>query len=217
MVLQVRLRWSVTQGADASARAVTAKVVMATLVDLGYDVIGAWDDAPEKQGTTCLGVRVLGTVTESLAQPLPSIIAIGDNRVRMAWAARLPLPWVVAVHPTAWVHASVQLGPGSVVFAGAVIQPDTVLGAHVIVNTAASIDHDCRIGDFVHLGPGARLCGGVTVGVGVLVGVGASALPGASVGAWATVGGGAVVAHPVSDGAVVVGVPARIAAADDAT
>ncbi len=35
-----------------------------------------------------------------------------------------------------------------------------------IINTRASVDHDCELGDFVHVGPGAVITGSVTVGNG---------------------------------------------------
>lgn len=188
-----------------------AKVAIATLLDQGHEVVAVWDDAPAKHGTSLLGVPVRGAIAGAVAHgDVPAVLAIGDNRARAALAARLPLTWATAVHPTAYVNPSVRLGPGTVVFAGAVIQPDTVIGAHAIVNTGATVDHDCVLGDFVHLGPGVHLCGGVTVGEGALLGVAACARPGARVGAWAIVGAGAAVVAAVHDGAIVVGVPARL-------
>ena len=47
--------------------------------------------------------------------------------------------------------------------AGVVIQSGSVIGDNVIVNTNASVDHDCRIGQHVHLAPGVVVCGNVCV------------------------------------------------------
>jgi sugar O-acyltransferase (sialic acid O-acetyltransferase NeuD family) len=185
-----------------------AKVVIATLEEAGHEVVALWDDDPVRWGQQVLGVTIAGALAAAPATTA-AVIGIGNNRARAAIAAARPLPWLTVVHPRAWVHRSVVLGPGTVVFAGAVIQPEAVLGSHVIVNTAASVDHDCRLGDHVHLAPGVRLCGGVAIGDGALLGVGAIARPGAQVGAWATVGAGGVVIQPVPAGATVVGIPAR--------
>ncbi len=42
---------------------------------------------------------------------------------------------------------------------GAIINADVRIGRHVIVNTAAVVDHDCRVKDFVHIAQGAVLAG----------------------------------------------------------
>lgn len=184
-----------------------AKVVIATLLDLGVEVTAVWDDAPS--APACLGVPVRGKVAE--ADPaIPAILAIGDNRARARLAGALALPWHVAVHPTAYVHATASLGPGTVVFAGAIVQPGAVIGAHAIINTAASIDHDCRLGDFVHVAPGVHLSGAVALDDGVLIGVGACAKPGARVGAWSVIGAGAAVVSAIPAEVTAVGVPARV-------
>ena len=56
--------------------------------------------------------------------------------------------------------------------AGAVIQPGTVIGDNSIINTHASVDHDCKIDAHVHIAPGAILCGGVCIGERSHVGTG---------------------------------------------
>jgi acetyltransferase EpsM len=59
---------------------------------------------------------------------------------------------------------------------GSVIQADTIIGKHVLVNTAASIDHENVIGDYAHVSPHATLCGRVHVGEGTHI-AGAVVLP----------------------------------------
>lgn len=78
------------------------------------------------------------------------------------------------------------------------------------MNTAAVVEHDCRIGDHVHLSPGLLLGGGVTVHSFAHVGIGAIALPGTEIGEGAIVGAGAVVLDSVPPHTTVVGIPARI-------
>lgn len=187
-----------------------ARVVIAAMQAAGIEVVAAWDDDPERIGQTILGVRVRGPIANAVsARDVPAVIAIGDNRARERVAASLPLQWISVVHPRAWVHETVHLEPGAVVCAGAIVQPDVRVGAHVIVNTSASVDHDCVLEDFVHLGPGVNLCGGVRVETGALLGVGACARPNARIGAWSTVGAGGVVIEPVPPGVVAIGCPAR--------
>ena len=58
--------------------------------------------------------------------------------------------------------------------AGAVVQARSVLKIGTIVNTRASVDHDCVIEDFSHIAPAACLCGSVHIGTSVHVGAGAT-------------------------------------------
>lgn len=191
-----------------------AKVVIATVRAAGGDVIASYDAEPSRWGEEILGVPIKGPASSDEIGEGPAILAIGNNRARQSLATQLRAQWVSVCHPNATVHSSVSLGPGTVVFAGAVIQPDATVGAHCIVNTASSIDHDCIVGDFVHVGPGARLCGGVTIDEGVLLGVGAKVAPNLEIGPWSTAGAGAVCVVDIAGETTVVGVSARAIEAD---
>jgi sugar O-acyltransferase (sialic acid O-acetyltransferase NeuD family) len=188
-----------------------AKVVLRTLEISGYEVVGVFDDDPAKMGMSLLGHAVQGSIEDAALLGCPrAVLAVGNNRTRQDLAERLPeFEWITAVHPTAWVDASVTIAPGTVIFAGAVVQPETVIGRHVIVNTAATVDHDCLLGDFVHVAPGAHLAGQVSLGEGSFLGIGSTVIPGKQVGGWVTVGAGGVVVEDIPAGVTVVGVPAR--------
>lgn len=186
-----------------------AKVVIATLRAAGGDVVSALDDDQHRWGQQILGVPIKGPITADTVGSGPAILAIGDNRARHALARNLRAQWVTACHPSATVHPTASIGEGTVVFAGVIIQPEANIGAHSILNTAASVDHDCILGDFVHIGPGTRLCGGVTVDDGVLLGVGSKIAPNVTIGPWSTAGAGAVCVVDVPGDTTVVGIPAR--------
>lgn len=186
-----------------------AKVLIATLAAMGETVQGCLDDDPSAIGRFVLGVPVVGSIARLSDHRGTAVLGIGSNAARARIAEAYPsVRWQQAVHPSAVVHLSAQIGPGSVVCAGAVLQPDVVVGAHVIVNTGSTVDHDCRIGDFAHLAPGVHLSGTVTVETGALLGVGASAIPGVVVGSWGTVGAGAAVVRDLPPNVTSVGVPA---------
>jgi sugar O-acyltransferase (sialic acid O-acetyltransferase NeuD family) len=193
-----------------------AKVVIATLQAAGFTVAAVFDDDAAKQGSALLGVEVQGTLAEfANSSHRRAVIAVGNNAARMRLAEGLQtqlqnVEWVTAVHPQTCVYASVRLGAGTVIFAGAVVQPDAIIGAHAIINTGATIDHDCIIGDFAHIAPGTHLAGDVRINRGAFIGIGAAVIPGRSVGEWATVGAGSTVIKDIPARATAVGAPARV-------
>lgn len=188
-----------------------AKVVIATAKAMGREVLAALDGNPSRHGDSILGIPIPGDF--SLAANYPDaefILAIGDNSTRARLAETLALPWATLIHPSAVIAASHPIGEGTVIFAGAVVQPDTKIGRHVILNTSCSIDHDGVVGDFAHLAPGVHLSGNVTIGEGVLMGVGSCGKPGVTIAPGITVGAGAAVVTNLHEPGTYVGVPARL-------
>ena len=94
--------------------------------------------------------------------------------------------------------------------AGSIVLPRATVGRGVLLNTKASIDHDCLIGDFVNIAPAATLGGEVRVGAETFIGPGATVAAGISIGARALIGAGAVVVREVPEDVTAWGVPARI-------
>jgi UDP-perosamine 4-acetyltransferase len=104
------------------------------------------------------------------------------------------------VHPSAVIALDTVLEEGAQVMAGVVIQPGVTIGRDTIINTRASIDHDCTIGPNSHIAPGAVLSGGITIGAGCHIGTGASVIQGVSIGEGAVVSAGAIVYEDVPSG-----------------
>ena len=190
-----------------------SRVVVSTLQASGYSVRGVLDDNPKAQDADILGVPIVGPIGK-LAEysGVHAVIAIGENQARQRIALQFPqVHWATPVHPAAYVHPSAILGAGTVVFAGAVIQPLARVGVHCIVNTGATVDHECVLGDFVHVGPGVHLSGTVQLEVGVFMGTGSATVQGVRVGAWTTVGAGGVVVKNLDSHLIAMGIPARVA------
>lgn len=191
-----------------------AKVIADILLCQDAEVMGFLDDNPDLSGQYIWNLPILGAGDQWVTlKPDGMVIGIGSNGLRRQLAARFAHaapPWTAAVHPTATISDFAQIGEGTVVMAGAVINPDVVIGAHSIINTGATVDHDCKIGAFVHIAPGCNLSGGVELGDGVLLGVGSSVIPGCSIAPDVIVGAGACVTKPIEEpGIAVVGVPAK--------
>ncbi len=94
--------------------------------------------------------------------------------------------------------------------ANASICAEAVIDEACIINTAATVDHECMLGKGVHVAPGATLCGCVAVGDYTMIGAGAVVLPRLKIGRDVVVGAGAVVTRDIPDGKIVYGVPANV-------
>ena len=155
------------------------------------------------------GVDQLGDYQPKLFPFALAIVAIGNNSTRRNAVTTVLHKFGRVFHSSAHISKYAQVGEGSVLFHNTIVQANSKIGKHVIINTGAQVDHDCEIEDFVHIAPGTILCGSVKVKEGAMVGAGATIIPGITIGSWSVIGAGAVVTQNVPDNAIVVGVPAR--------
>ncbi len=189
-----------------------SRVLNELLRENGQKITSIFENKPKINIKTAEGgvIQIRKKIEEFPNEGYPVIIAIGSNIERANIAKTLYCKYGNAFHKTSYIASSVNIGIGSVVFAGAVIQSNTTIGKHVIVNTSASIDHDCIIEDFAHISPNATLCGHVTIGEGTQVGAGSVIIQTVKVGKWCTIGAGAVILKDVPDNSTIVGNPGRI-------
>ena len=135
----------------------------------------------------------------------PFIVSIGSNAIRKKVVEKLDVDFGKAIHPSAIVSPSATIDEGTVVMQGVIIQADVRIGKHCIINTGASVDHECVISDYVHISPHSTLCGNVKVGEGTWIGAGTTVLPGVKIGKWSVIGAGSVVAKNIPDGGLAIG------------
>lgn len=203
-----RQRWKNSGGMNKLSRLVIVGAsghgkVIADIAKLnGYD-----DEAV----TECAGYPVVGSSCDFAKVEKNVVIAIGNakirSRIQEQYESRGFHP-VTLIHPNATVADSAQIGVGSVIMAGAVINPYAKLGKGCIVNTCASVDHDCEVGDYVHVAVGAHLCGTVSIGEYTWVGAGATVSNNISICPECMIGAGAVVVKDLDEKGTYVGVPA---------
>ena len=100
---------------------------------------------------------------------------------------------------SAVVSRSAVLEEGAQLMPGCVVNAHAQIGRNTIINTRASVDHDCQVGADNHVAPGAVLCGGVRTGTQVHVGTAACVIQAVRIGNDAVVGAGATVTSDVPD------------------
>ncbi len=184
------------------------KVVADCAVKNGYGHIVFLDD--DESVTHCGKYEVSGRSSEVDRLSGDVIVAIGNAGFRKRIQASVDENRLATlIHPEAVVGDDVEIGIGSVVMAGAVINPGSRVGKGVIVNTCSSIDHDCKIGDFVHVAVGAHLAGSVEVGEASWIGAGAIVNNNLCICGNCMIGAGAVVLKDIKEAGIFVGVPAK--------
>lgn len=161
-----------------------------------------------------MGLEVIGTSDDVFTHldECEVFVGIGNNTTRQrihemleTIGARIP----VLIHPTAVVGEQVELGIGTVVMAGAVINCCTKIGKGCIINTGSTIDHDNKIKDFVHISPGVHLAGTVKIGRGSWLGIGCVVSNNVDITSGCIVGAGAVVIRDITETGNYVGIPVR--------
>lgn len=196
-----------------------ARVVREALAYADFQVVAIFDNQPIPSPFPDVPIHLgregfhawLARRTATTA--LHACVAIGGSRGSdrlslLHWLQQQGVQPLTVIHPRAFVAADAHIGDGAQILAMSAICSNVTLGRAVIVNTSASIDHDCVIGDGVHIGPGANLAGEVCVDEYAFVGAGAVVLPHLKIGRSAIVGAGAVVIRDVAADEVVAGNPA---------
>ena len=190
------------------------KVCASIAEDLGYSVLFFDDAYPEVN--SCGKWQVVGNkahLKNSVTDFEFSFVAIGNNSIRARVQTELQgfgLAIVNLISPTASIHKSVELGKGILIVGNVCINIDSKIADGCIVNTNATIDHDCKLGRYSHFCPGVSLAGEVTVGEKSWVGIGSSVIQQVLIGSNVMVGAGTAVINNIPDKATVVGCPGRI-------
>lgn len=183
--------------------------------DSTHELLGYLADGhADEELIAARGSRLLGAT--SLLETLPAdvryVIAIGSGAARRridAWATGLGRHPVTLVHPTATLgRHQVELGPGTIVCAGACVTTNVRTGRHVHLNLGVTVGHDTVLGDYVTASPNASISGNVVLDDEVNLGTGCSIIERRRVGARTVVGAGAAVVRDLPADVTAVGVPA---------
>lgn len=189
-----------------------AKVIADIIYKSGDNLIGFLDDNLANKGKEIyLGKKVIGTTKDiEIYNKNYFIIGIGNNSIRKKINNENNLKLYTAIHPSAIIAEDVKIGTGSVIMAGVVINPGTVIGKNCIINTCSSLDHDNLLEDYVHISPGAHLAGTVTIKEGTWICTGAIVKNNITIGKNNIIGaGGVVIKDIIEENTTYVGVPAK--------
>lgn len=186
------------------------KVVADIAKKNGYEEICFLDD--NEALMECGGYAVVGKSKRYVDFDCDVIVAIGNPKTRERIQKDVELACKnvpTLVHPNASIAEDVEIGKGTVVMAGAVINPGAQIGKGCIINTCASVDHDCEIADFAHVSVGAHVAGTVKIGKRTWIGAGVTVSNDIDICADCMIGAGAVVTKNISVSGTYVGVPAK--------
>ncbi len=129
------------------------------------ELTGRWENIvflDDRMDTdTVLGHKIIGKLNEYerfTNKCKDAIVCIGDNEKRLDLIEKLlkvgyKVP--VIIHPKASVSKYSNIGEGSVILAGAVVNTGVSIGRGCIININSCVDHDCIIEDGVHIVSGA--------------------------------------------------------------
>lgn len=145
-----------------------------------YKIVGYTD---VQEDTSCDRYEYLGTddMLEDIyargvkcAAVCVGYMGKGDVRDRLYdMLKRIGFELPVITDPSAVVSETAEIGEGTFIGKGAIVNAEAKVGKMCIINSKALVEHEDIIGDYSHVAVGANLCGQVKLGDHVFVGSGA--------------------------------------------
>lgn len=177
-------------------------------------------DSYKRKGIVIHGYEIIGNEYDLpfLIEKLNiygGIVAIGDNWSRKIMVNRIlkivpRFHFINAIHPAAVIGKNVQIGQGTVIVPGTIVNANAQIGDHCILNTSSSLGHDSILSDFSSLAPRVCTGGALNLGVCSAISMGASVIENITIGKHSVVGAGALVLNDVPDYVVAFGSPAKV-------
>jgi len=167
-------------------------------------------------GRKLLGVDVVSAIDDiQNFHEYNFALGIGDNCAREVVYEKLisshgRLHFPPLIHSSAVVSTFSVIGIGAVLMPHSVVGPSSRIGSFCILNTSATVDHNCVTERFSSLAPRATFGGDVKVGQRSAILLGAVVKHGVSIGKDVVVGANSYVNQNLPDSVVAFGTPARI-------
>ena len=196
-----------------------AKSIIDTLKsDNKYEIVGLIDTS-DKVGSICEGYKILGT-DEALKYYYSkgikyAIIGVGSTGIPLCrlrlydMLKREGYKLPIIIDSTAIISSNTDIGEGTFIGKGVIINTGTMIGKNCIINTGSIIEHDCSIQDHVHIAPGTVLSGGVCVETMTHIGASTTVIQGLRIGQKTIIGAGSVVTRDMKSGIKAYGCPCK--------
>ena len=155
-----------------------------------YRIVGIIDK-PEKVGSLTSGYEVIGTdsdlrylhKTVKLAFITLGSVGCSKHRKRLfEECKRYGFDLPVIIDPTSIRTRRLEVGEGSYIGKGAIINREANIGRNAILNTGCIIEHNCQVGNHSHIAPGVKIGGNVIIGNSSHIGIGTTIIQNTRVG-----------------------------------
>lgn len=204
---------------------VHSKVIFSEIIKIKkYNFLGFVDDFSQK-GKKIITYKKksffnLGKIKDVLknnggeGSKLYGIIGVGFNYTRKKIVKEVfkldkTFKWETVISKNCILNGNINIGEGSLIMSGVVINTETTIGNHCIINTSSSIDHDNYFKDFSSCGPGVVTGGKVTLGENSYLGIGSIVKHGVQIGKNTVIGGNSFVNRKCLDNFLYFGIPAK--------
>jgi sugar O-acyltransferase (sialic acid O-acetyltransferase NeuD family) len=107
------------------------------------------------------------------------------------------------IHPDAHVFTAYPIGEGSVIFPGALIEPNVRIGRNSLIWGNVTLAHHCVVADSCWVAAGAVVSGKAVIEKNTFVGVNATIVNGVKVSRFCVVGAGALISKNLKPSSVV--------------
>ncbi len=131
-----------------------------------------------------------------------NFIALGDNEIREQKLKTLidkNIKVTSLIDNGALLANNIEIGKGSIVMPGCIINSNTKIGVGCIINTGSLIDHDCKLNDYVHISPGCKLGGTIVIGRLSWIGIGTTIINNISIGDNVKIAAGSTIYKDIRD------------------
>jgi sugar O-acyltransferase (sialic acid O-acetyltransferase NeuD family) len=164
-------------------------------------------DKNAQKGETILKFPVISDYTVTNEDVF---VAIGDNKLRYEVCKQHYKNLVSVISNRAYLGKDISIGKGVFIAHNAHVGIFSKLNDFSVVNTSASVDHECTIGIAATISPGTVLCGKVTVGNFSWIGANATVRDNIKITDNVIIGMGGVVIKDVNHPGMYVGCPIKL-------